>query len=73
LEKDIKMLTHTWIVTGKNNAGVEFGPERFIHNQPKTEELYNLAFKWDGNENKDGGGDYGSNVHLTVTYIPVES
>jgi hypothetical protein len=54
-----------WVVTGNSESGDEFGPITF-RNKPTQKVLKQLAYDWDGTEEQDGPGDYGSYVFLKV-------
>jgi hypothetical protein len=60
-----------WVVTGHSESGDDFGPLTF-HNKPNPSRLKEIAYGWDGTDEEDGPGDYGSYVYLTVTQTAVE-
>lgn len=58
-------LKTVWIVTGHSESGDDYGPVAFSY-KPSDIELEDLACLWDGKDNEEGPGDYGSFVYLTV-------
>ena len=61
-----KSIRTVWIVTGHSESGDDFGPLVFW-DKPTESELEEIAYDWDGTDERDGPGDYGSYVFLTVS------
>ena len=60
-----------WVLTGHSESGDDFGPLVFAK-KPTEREQKEIAFSWDGDEGRDGLGDYGSYVSLTLSEVEVE-
>jgi hypothetical protein len=61
-----------WIVTGDSESSDHYGPLAFSK-KPSKKQLKKIAHGWDGTEEEDGPGYYGSYVYLTVKNIEVDS
>ena len=62
---------NVWVVTGKSESGDDCGPLVFS-SQPSQSKLRDIAYDWDGDEEREGPGDYGSYVHLSVDEVEVD-
>ena len=58
--------TKVFVVTGHSESGDDYGPEVFTK-KPSKSQLKKLAHDWDGDEDEDGPGHYGSYVYLEVS------
>lgn len=59
------------IITAESESGDHYGPFAFSK-KPNKKTLEQLAFSLDGNEDKDGPGDYGSYVTLRIENVEVD-
>ena len=57
-----------WVLTGESESSDDYGPLVFSE-KPSQEELKRIAFSWDGDEDDEGPGDFGSFVYLTLDEI----
>jgi len=63
-------MTKVWVVTGESESG-----DSYLHvfgYKPSPDKLSNLAHSWDGDEDCEGPGDYGSYVHLSIDSYDIE-
>jgi hypothetical protein len=60
-----------FVVTGHSESGDDYGPVVFTK-EPSDAKLKELAHSWDGDEDEDGCGDFGSWVYLSVSETEVE-
>ncbi len=60
-----------WMVSGTSESGDFFGPLLF-DSAPSDKTLKDLCYKWDGDEDEDGPGDYGSYIHLSILKTKVQ-
>jgi hypothetical protein len=60
-----------WVLSGVSESSDHFGPLVFAE-KPSEERQKQIAFSWDGNEDEDGPGDFGSYVYLELEEAVIE-
>jgi hypothetical protein len=60
-----------WVVTGESESDDNYGPLVFSR-KPTDEKLEKIAFVWDGDDEKEGPGNYGSYVYLEVDEVELD-
>ncbi len=60
-----------WVVYGHSESGDDYPPIAFSK-EPSEEMLAEIANDWDGNNKRNGCGDYGSYVYLTVECVELD-
>ena len=62
-------MRNVYVVKGHSESGDHY--VALFANKPTDDQLSDLCYKWDGDPEQDGPGDYGSYVHLTIDIKPV--
>jgi hypothetical protein len=60
-----------WVIGGTSESGDHFTPLVFKR-KPNKKKLSEIAHSWDGDENFEGCGDYGSYVYLKIDKVEVQ-
>lgn len=66
------MTMKVFVLTGHSESGDDYGPLVFSL-KPKKKQLREIAHDWDGDENEDGPGNFGSYVYLSLYAVKVDS
>jgi len=65
------MCKTVWVVSGDSESSDHYGPLVFS-DEPSEETYKEIAHSWDGDEDEDGCGDFGSYVYLQVDEVEVD-